>query len=83
LIYTLHMTSHHITSQRLGYERVPTLDQNLEAQADTLTPAGANKISIEKITGTKASRPELDKLRGQMREGDKLAITSRNRQRNS
>jgi DNA invertase Pin-like site-specific DNA recombinase len=58
------MTSHHITSQRLGYERVPTLDQNLEAQADTLTPAGANKISIEKITGTKASRPELDKLRG-------------------
>jgi hypothetical protein len=57
------MTSHHITSQRLGYERVPTVDQNLEAQADTLTPAGANKISIEKITGTKSSHSELDKLR--------------------
>ena len=64
-----------MTSQRLGYERVPTLDQNPEAQADTLTPAGANKISIEKITGTKASRPELDKLREQMREGDTLVIT--------
>jgi len=64
-----------MTSQRLGYGRVSTLDQNLEAQADALTAAGANKIFIEKITGTKASRPELDKLREQMREGDVLVVT--------
>jgi DNA invertase Pin-like site-specific DNA recombinase len=64
-----------MTSQRLGYGRVSTLDQNLEAQADALTAAGANKLFIEKITGTKASRPELDKLREQMRHGDTLVIT--------
>jgi len=64
-----------MTSQRLDYGRVSTLDQNLEAPADALTSSGANKIFIEKITGTKASRPELDKLREQMREGDTLVIT--------
>ena len=64
-----------MTTQRLGYGRVSTQDQNLEAQQDALKAAGADKIFIEKITGTKASRPELDKLREQMREGDTLVIT--------
>jgi DNA invertase Pin-like site-specific DNA recombinase len=64
-----------MTTQRLGYGRVSTQDQNLEAQADALKTAGANKLFIEKITGTKASRPELDKLREQMRAGDTLVIT--------
>jgi Site-specific recombinases, DNA invertase Pin homologs len=64
-----------MTSQRLGYGRVSTQDQNLDAQADALKKAGADKIFIEKITGTKASRPELDKLREQMREGDTLVVT--------
>jgi len=64
-----------MTPQRFGYGRVSTLDQNLEGQADALTAAGANKLFIEKITGTKASRPELDKLREQMRHGDTLVIT--------
>ena len=64
-----------MASQRLGYGRVSTQDQNLEAQQDALNAAGADKIFIEKITGTKASRPELDKLREQMREGDTLVIT--------
>jgi DNA invertase Pin-like site-specific DNA recombinase len=70
LFYTLF-----ITLQRLGYGRVSTQDQNLEAQQDALKAAGAHKIFIEKITGTKASRPELDKLREQMRDGDTLVIT--------
>ena len=64
-----------MTSQRLGYGRVSTQDQNLDAQKDALKKAGVDKIFIEKITGTKASRPELDKLREQMREGDTLVIT--------
>jgi len=64
-----------MSPQRFGYGRVSTLDQNLEAQADALTAAGANKLFIEKITGTKTSRPELDKLREQMRHGDTLVIT--------
>ena len=64
-----------MTSQRLGYGRVSTQDQNLDAQRDALKKAGVDKIFIEKITGTKASRPELDKLREQMREGDTLVVT--------
>jgi len=64
-----------MTSQKLGYGRVSTQDQNLEAQSDALRKAGAEKVFIEKITGTKASRPELDKLREQMRKGDTLVIT--------
>ena len=64
-----------MAAQRLGYGRVSTLDQNFEAQADALTEAGADKVFIEKITGTKASRPELDRLREQMRAGDTLVIT--------
>lgn len=64
-----------MTSQRLGYGRVSTLDQNLDAQSDALKVAGVDKMFIEKITGTKASRPELDKLREQMREGDTLVVT--------
>ena len=64
-----------MTTQRLGYGRVSTQDQNLEAQQDALKAAGADKVFIEKITGTKASRPELDKLREQMRQGDTLVIT--------
>ena len=70
LIYTTFMTT-----QRLGYGRVSTQDQNLEAQQDALKAAGADKVFIEKITGTKAARPELDKLREQMRERDTLIIT--------
>ena len=64
-----------MTSQRLGYGRVSTQDQNLDAQRDALESASAEKIFIEKITGTKASRPELDKLREQMRQGDTLVVT--------
>jgi DNA invertase Pin-like site-specific DNA recombinase len=62
-------------TQRLGYGRVSTQDQNLEAQQDALKSASADKIFIEKITGTKASRPELDNLREQMRHGDTLVVT--------
>ena len=64
-----------MTTQKLGYGRVSTQDQNLDAQSDALKKAGVDKIFIEKITGTKASRPELDKLREQMREGDTLIVT--------
>lgn len=68
-----------MTSRRIGYGRVSTLDQNLEAQKDALMSAGVDKVYVEKITGTKASRPELDKVREQLREGDTLVITRMDR----
>lgn len=64
-----------MTSRRLGYGRALTHDQNLDAQRHALKSASADKIFIEKITGTKASRPELDNIPEQMREGDTVVIT--------
>lgn len=64
-----------MTTQRFGYGRVSTQDQNLDAQEDALGRAGVDRVFIEKITGTKASRPELDKLRELVREGDTIVIT--------
>ena len=63
------------THEKFGYGRVSTLDQNLDAQKDALLRAGATKIFVEKITGTKASRPELDLLRQMLRQGDTVLIT--------
>lgn len=63
------------THEKFGYGRVSTLDQNLDAQKDALLKAGATKIFVEKITGTKASRPELDLMRQMLRQGDTVFIT--------
>lgn len=63
------------THEKFGYGRVSTLDQNLDAQKDSLIRAGATKIFVEKITGTKASRPELDLMRQMLRQGDTVLIT--------
>ncbi|WP_413228560.1 recombinase family protein [Clostridium estertheticum] len=37
---------------------VSTQEQNLDRQLDSLNSAGAEEIIQEKITGTKADRPE-------------------------
>lgn len=58
----------------IGYARVSTLDQNSNLQTDALTIAGCQKIFIDKISGTTAQRPELDKLKEQLREGDTLVV---------
>jgi DNA invertase Pin-like site-specific DNA recombinase len=55
---------------KIGYARVSTSDQNLERQIDILKKEGCEKIFEEKITGTKAERPELNKLFEHIRKGD-------------
>lgn len=64
-----------MTSQRIGYGRVSTSDQNSSSQQDVLTAAKVDKLFIDTFTGTKASRPELDRLREQLRPGDTIVIT--------
>ena len=64
-----------MTTQRIGYGRVSTTDQNASSQEDSLRRARVDRIFIDTFTGTKASRPELDKLREQLRRGDVLVIT--------
>lgn len=61
---------------RIAYARVSTNEQKLDRQLDNLAAAGYDKLFEEKITGTKASRPQLDELMRNIREGDILIIDS-------
>ncbi len=59
----------------LGYARVSTDDQSLELQIAALTAAGAALVFSEKISGTRADRPELAKLLSILSAGDTLVVT--------
>lgn len=63
----------------IGYARVSTQDQNLDGQIDALKAAGAERIFADKITGTVRSRPELDRLLDQLRQGDVITVTKYDR----
>ena len=67
-----------------GYCRVSTQMQakdgnSLEAQKQLLIENGAEEIYSDAFTGTKAHRPELDKLLDVLQSGDKLVITKLDR----
>lgn len=68
-----------VKSQKIGYARVSTLDQNLDRQLDLLRAYGVDKIYTEKMSGTKRDRPELNKLLERMEEGDTVVIESLSR----
>ncbi|MEM8973915.1 MAG: recombinase family protein [Pseudomonadota bacterium] len=46
----------------IGYARVSTTDQNLDAQTYALTAAGAERLFSETVSGAKVERPELNKV---------------------
>lgn len=67
-----------------GYCRVSTQMQardgnSLEAQEKALKENGAEEIYTDAFTGTKAHRPELDRLLDKLHPGDKLIITKLDR----
>jgi DNA invertase Pin-like site-specific DNA recombinase len=67
-----------------GYARVSTKLQakdgnSLEAQKKKLQAAGCNIIYADAFTGTKANRPELDKLLPQLKSGDMVVVTKLDR----
>ncbi|MBJ3764324.1 recombinase family protein [Maribius pontilimi] len=63
----------------IGYARVSTEGQSLEAQLDALDAAGVEKTFSEKISGSKRARPALDKLIEQLRDGDVVTVTKYDR----
>ena len=63
----------------LGYARVSTEDQHLDAQIAALEDAGAERIWSEKVSGAKAQRPELKALLEHLRPGDVVTVTKYDR----
>lgn len=59
-----------------GYARVSTQHQELNRQIDLLEQQNCNEILTEKMTGTKASRPQLDRLKDKLRPGDTVVVES-------
>lgn len=59
---------------KYGYARVSTKHQDLELQIEKLKEKGCSLIYSEKFTGTKCSRPELNKLLDKIKEGDTLVV---------
>ena len=57
-----------------GYARVSTPDQNLDLQIDALKRHGVQKIYQDKISGSKTSRPALDKLLLDLNPGDTVVV---------
>ncbi|MCA1680907.1 MAG: recombinase family protein, partial [Actinobacteria bacterium] len=60
-----------------GYARVSTADQNPDHQIDALLRGGVARdaIYLDRASGAKASRPQLDELLKLLRDGDTLKIT--------
>jgi len=63
----------------IGYARISTDEQNLDAQHDALNGAGALRIFSDKISGSLRKRPELDRLLDQLRDGDVIVVTKYDR----
>lgn len=64
------------TGTLIGYARVSTDDQHIDAQVTTLTQAGCRRTFQDVgVSGSRASRPGLDAARDYLRAGDTLVVT--------
>nr|WP_299949640.1 recombinase family protein [Hyphomonas sp. BRH_c22] len=65
----------------IGYARVSTQDQTLEAQKEALLKAGADLLFTEKVSGAKRDRPELNAMLANLQPGDIVLVTRLDRKR--
>ncbi len=63
----------------LGYARVSTYGQTLDAQLEQLRKAGCAKVCREKVTGAQADRRELLKMLKALAPGDVVTVRRINR----
>ena len=65
-------------SKTFGYVRVSTVAQNTDRQVAALTNYGVDmdNMFIDKVSGAKASRPALDEMLKQLRDGDTVVVSS-------
>jgi len=59
---------------KIGYARVSTQDQDLGRQQDALTKYGCERMFMDKISGSKRSRPNLDKMLEVLQPGDVVVV---------
>ncbi len=59
----------------LGYARVSTYSQTLDAQLEQLKAAGCAKVYREKATGVQVERRELQRMLKTMALGDVVTVT--------
>jgi DNA invertase Pin-like site-specific DNA recombinase len=64
---------------KIGYARVSTPGQKLDAQLDALTQAGCMKTFMDQVRGITANRPGWDQLMAYVRPGDTVVITELSR----
>jgi DNA invertase Pin-like site-specific DNA recombinase len=69
------MTETHPQNRLIGYARVSTYGQTLDAQLDQLRGAGCTKIYREKVTGARADRRELLAMLRHLAPGDVVTVT--------
>ncbi|MDB7088304.1 recombinase family protein [Enterococcus mundtii] len=65
-----------MTRKIYGYARVSTKQQDLSRQLDLLETYHCKKIYTEKISGVRASRPELNKLKKRVKTDYQIVIES-------
>ncbi len=66
-------------TRRLGYARVSTYGQTLDAQLEQLRAEGCVRIFREKVSGARADRRELLRLLKALASGDVVTVTRINR----
>ena len=69
------MTETQPQNRRLGYARVSTYGQTLDAQLEQLRGAGCTKIYREKVTGAHNDRRELLRMLDHLAPGDVVTVT--------
>jgi DNA invertase Pin-like site-specific DNA recombinase len=69
------MTETPLQNRRLGYARVSTYGQTLDAQLEQLKAEGCAKIYREKASGAQADRRELLRMLKELAAGDVVTVT--------
>ena len=64
---------------KFGYARVSTKEQSLDRQIDALNGYGVDRLYLDKVSGAKESRPELDSMLEALRDGDTVIVCSYDR----
>jgi DNA invertase Pin-like site-specific DNA recombinase len=59
---------------RIGYARVSTQDQRLDAQHEALRASGCDKVFDDTMSGRVSDRPGLQRVMDTLREGDTLVV---------